>query len=67
LPYKGDDIPELKRPVYRRRGGEKGREERGGHYPPTIPRGFLMICYCSVLMKLDIKERTWFGAKQPGN
>lgn len=49
-------------------GGEKkeGRG-RGGHYPPTIPRGFLMICYCFMLMKLDIKKRTWSDAKQPGN
>lgn len=37
--------------------GKKGKEGEGAdHYPPTIPRGFLMICYCSMLMKLDIKK-----------
>lgn len=67
--YKGDDdIPELKRRAYGRRGREKREgKERGSHYPPTIPRGFLMSCYCSMLMKLDIKKRTWSGAKQLGN
>lgn len=66
--YKGEGAPELKTRVYERREREERKGGEGAdHYPPTIPRGFLMICYCSMLMKLDIKKRTWSSAKQPGN
>lgn len=41
--------------------------EAGGggpyHHPPVIPGGFIMICYCSTLMKLDIEKRDWSCAK----
>ena len=60
--YNGKNVPELRRRIYQREG-----EKKPSHHPPTVPRGFIMICYCSTLMKLDTEKRDWSCAKQQGN